>query len=138
MTDPSYSIVAQTPAIDVYLRLREITGLSPFAAEAAQIGLQGALHSICVVCNGETVGMGRVIGDGGCFVQIVDIAVDPDHQGKGLGKAIMSALMTYVDEQLPASTYVSLLADVPADQLYAQYGFQNTAPRTIGMSYRVK
>ncbi|WP_373454357.1 hypothetical protein [Cereibacter changlensis] len=27
--------------------------------------------------------MGRLIGDGGCFFQIVDIAVDPSHQGQG-------------------------------------------------------
>lgn len=32
----------------------------------------------------RAVGMGRVIGDGGCFFQIVDIAVDPADQGQGL------------------------------------------------------
>lgn len=101
-------------------------------------GLPGSLYAVCVELEGETIGMGRVIGDGGCFVQIVDIAVDPDHQGQGLGKRIMTALMAWIDTELPNSTYVSLLADVPADQLYAQYGFKPTAPRTIGMSYRVK
>ena len=138
MSDPSYSIVAKTPAIDDYLRLRRITGLSPFSTEAAASGLPGSLYAVRVEAADETIGMGRVIGDGGCFVQIVDIAVDPDHQGKGLGKLIMTALMEWVDAELPASAYVSLLADVPADQLYAQYGFAPTAPRTIGMSYRVK
>ena len=35
--------------------------------------------------------MGRVIGDGGLFFQVVDIAVEPAHQGRGLGKAIVAA-----------------------------------------------
>lgn len=138
MSDPRYSIVAKTPAIDDYIRLRDITGLSPFSRQAAETGLPGSLHALCVELEGHTIGMGRIIGDGGCFVQIVDIAVDPEHQGQGLGKMIMTALMAWIDAELPASTYVSLLADVPADQLYAQYGFKPTAPRTIGMSYRVK
>jgi ribosomal protein S18 acetylase RimI-like enzyme len=81
--------------------------------------------------------MGRLIGDGGCFFQIVDIAVDPRHQGKGLGKAIMSRLMAYVTEALPSSAYVSLIADVPANRLYEQYGFKETAPASLGMAYRV-
>lgn len=138
MSDSRYSIVAKTPAIDDYIRLRGITGLSPFSRQAVVTGLPGSLYAVCVELEGETIGMGRVIGDGGCFVQIVDIAVDPDHQGQGLGKRIMTALMAWIDTELPNSTYVSLLADVPADQLYAQYGFKPTAPRTIGMSYRVK
>jgi len=33
--------------------------------------------------------MGRVVGDGGCFHQVVDIAVLPRHQGKEVGKRIM-------------------------------------------------
>lgn len=138
MSDARYSIVAKTPAIDDYIRLRDITGLSAFTRKAAKLGLPGSLYAVCVEAEGQTIGMGRVIGDGGCFVQIVDIAVDPKHQGQGLGKMVMTALMDWVDAELPTSTYVSLLADVPADQLYAQYGFQPTAPRTIGMSYRVK
>lgn len=36
--------------------------------------------------------MGRAVGDG-LFYQIVDIAVDPAHQRRGLGKAIMAGLM---------------------------------------------
>jgi ribosomal protein S18 acetylase RimI-like enzyme len=82
--------------------------------------------------------MGRLIGDGGCFFQVVDIAVEPQHQGRGLGKAIMSAIMNYVNIELPSSAYVSLIADVPANKLYEQFGFNETAPRSLGMAYRVK
>ncbi|MNI32668.1 Acetyltransferase (GNAT) family protein [compost metagenome] len=66
-------------------------------------------------------------------MQIVDIAVRPDFQGRGLGKMIMKELIDYLDREAPPKTYVSLMADVPADQLYLKFGFQYTAPRSQGM-----
>lgn len=81
--------------------------------------------------------MGRLVGDGGCFFQVTDIAVDPDHQGRGLGKLIMAGIMEYVDSELPKTAYVSLIADVPANKLYEKVGFAETAPRSVGMSYIV-
>lgn len=59
--------------------------------------------------------MGRLIGDGGCFSG-ADIAVHRDHQGRGLGKMIMASIMDYVEIELPSSAYVSLIADVPANE----------------------
>jgi GNAT superfamily N-acetyltransferase len=87
-----------------------------------------------VLCEGEAVGMGRLIGDGGCFFQVVDIAVLPAHQGQGLGKRIMQAISDYIRDHVPASAYVSLIADGQAHRLYAQYGFAMTAPASVGMA----
>lgn len=77
--------------------------------------------------------MGRIVGDGGLAFQIVDIAVEPAHQGKGLGKAIVGRLVQYLDEVAPAGAGISLLADGPAKYLYAQFGFRETAPASVGM-----
>jgi len=80
--------------------------------------------------------MGRVIGDGGCFYQIVDIAVLKEHQGKGLGKMIMTKIVQYIEENVPVSGYVSLIADGKAQELYARFGFVHTAPRSVGMAFK--
>ncbi len=135
-SDP-YEVTAGVPDVSTYLRLRRIGGLSPFTEEAAEKGLAGSVFGVTAVHDGETIGMGRVIGDGGCFFQIVDIVVDPAHQGKGLGKRIMDALMRRLKEAAPTSAYVSLIADVPANRLYAQFGFRETAPRSIGMAQHI-
>lgn len=137
MDQSAYSIVVRTPSTEEYLHLRAVAGLSPFSQEAARLGLQGTVHAISVLHEGTAVGMGRLIGDGGCFYQIVDIAVHPEHQGRGLGKAIMKAIMAHVQSELSASAYVSLIADVPANKLYEKFGFKETAPRSLGMAYRV-
>lgn len=62
----------------------------------------------------------------------------PDHQGRGLGNLIVAGIMEYVDTELPVTTYVSLIADVPANKLYEKVGFKETAPRSLGMSYIVE
>lgn len=138
MNQPAYSVVARTPSVQEYLHLRAVAGLSPFSDTAAEKGLRGTIFSVVILHEGSAVGMGRLIGDGGCFFQIVDIAVHPEHQGRGLGKAIMSAIMGHVNETLQPSAYVSLIADVPANTLYERFGFKETAPRSLGMAYRVK
>lgn len=136
MTNPPCEIVSRIPTVSEYLRLRSLAGLSAFSEEAATKGLAGTLFSVVVEHEENAVGMGRLIGDGGCFVQVVDIAVDPRFQGQGLGKAIMSALTDYIANSLPASAYVSLIADVPANKLYEKFGFKETAPRSLAMARR--
>lgn len=81
--------------------------------------------------------MGRVVGDG-LFYQVVDIAVDPEHQKKGVGKAIMARLMAELEQRATAEVYVSLIADGEAKHLYAQFGFTPTAPASIGMAQWIK
>lgn len=37
--------------------------------------------------------MGRIVGDGAINFDIVDVAVDPAHRGKGLGRLVMEKLV---------------------------------------------
>ena len=131
MTD--YQLLPQPPSTDDYVRLRTITGLSKRSHDAAVAGLAGSWFAVHVRCNNDVVGMGRVIGDGGCFFQIVDIAVDPAHQRRGLGRRIMEALMERLRAAAPATAQVTLLADGDARHLYEQFGFKLSAPASHGM-----
>lgn len=136
MQNNSYHVTHRTPDIGEYLHLRAVSGLSSFSREAAEKGLAGTVFAVVVEHDGAAIGMGRLIGDGGCFFQIVDIAVDPAYQGKGIGKSVMAALMAFVSDNLPPSAYISLIADVPANKLYEKFGFTETAPRSLGMARR--
>ncbi|MGF9700298.1 GNAT family N-acetyltransferase [Paenibacillus sp. MABNR03] len=124
------------PAAEEYLALRHTAGLSPMSRQGAEIGLPNSLFAVCLREEKGLVGMGRVIGDGGCFFQVVDIAVHPEYQGRGYGKLIMGEIMDYLRRHVPARGLVSLLADVPADRLYSQFGFVYTGPKSEGMWWR--
>jgi len=132
----SLTLHASTPDIDTYRHLRREAGLSEKTTDAAAIGLPNSLYAVQVFDGANVVGMGRVIGDGGLFFQVVDIAVLPAYQGQGLGKRIMAAITDWLCANVPESGYVSLLADGEAQRLYAQCGFVATAPASVGMRYQ--
>lgn len=125
------------PDVDEFIELRRIAGLSVNTVEAARKGLAGTCYSVCVRDAEALVGMGRVIGDGGCFYQVVDIAVHPDYQRRGIGFQIMTHLMEQLRGEAPESAYVSLIADGGANNLYEKFGFKSTAPASIGMALRL-
>lgn len=129
-----YQLIPTTPGVDDYLRLRIAAGLSAKTREQAEIGLPNSWCGVTVVHDGAAIGMGRIIGDGGTAFQIVDIALEPAHHGKGLGKAIMAALMDRLKAEAPEGAYVSLIADGDARHLYAKYGFEPVMPASIGMA----
>ena len=136
MNEPS--VVGITPSVQDYCRLRIAAGLSPKSITAAEAGLPNTLFGVTVMVNSKAVGMGRIIGDGGTAYQIVDIAVDPAFQGQSLGKQIMAHLANWLQNNAPDSAYVSLIADGPAHMLYSQFGFEPTAPASIGMAMLIE
>lgn len=133
----SIKVIENNLPVETYRYLRVISGLSPKSVEASEIGLAHSLYTILLQKGEQAVGMGRLIGDGGCFCQVVDICVHPDEQGQGLGKRIMQALTTYIHKKLPATCYVSLIADGDASFLYEKFGFLDTLPASKGMYLKV-
>ncbi|MER6443071.1 GNAT family N-acetyltransferase [Streptomyces sp. NPDC001185] len=134
--DP-YDICEGVPSVEVFRRLRTDAGLSDKTSEAVALALPNTWYGVVLRHEGEPIGMGRIIGDGGTALQIVDICVHPAHQGRGLGKRIMAALTGELERRAPATAYVSLIADGPARFLYEKFGFADTAGHgSIGM-YRL-
>lgn len=130
-----YQVVEKVASVDDFIRLRQVSGLSPRLYEAVEKGLPNSLFGVTIVINELTVGMGRVVGDGALNFDIVDIAVDPDHQGQGFGRLIMQSIMDYLDREAMPSAYITLMADVPA--LYKKFGFKLSRPESEGM-YLIK
>lgn len=128
------------PRVDDYLRLRQSAGLSPKTERQAQAGLSGAWAACHVIeeRTGETVGMGRLLGDGGWYFHVIDMAVMPEHQRRGLGDAALRALLDLVRAAAPPGATVNLLADLPGRPFYARHGFVETAPESVGMGLRLE
>ena len=135
MTDLEYA--NRAPDVEEFRALRVTAGLSAVSTEAAARGLAGSCVAVSVRDAGRLVGMGRVIGDGGCFYQVVDMAVEPGYQRRGIGFEIMKRLMQELRETAPKSAYVSLIADGDASKLYEKFGFEFTAPASAGMAQRL-
>lgn len=129
----TYEVRAGLPDVETFRRLRTGAGMADRPAGAVAAGLPNSWHGVLVRHRGRVVGMGRVVGDGGCVFQIADVCLLPEHQGRGLGRRIMGELVAELERRAPAGAYVSLIADGDARHLYEKYGFTETAPHSVGM-----
>jgi len=75
--------------------------------------------------DGALVGAGRALADGRDVAYIADIAVHPDHQGQGLGRAVVRRLV----ELAAGHKKILLYANPGTEPFYASLGFlrMNTA-----------
>lgn len=133
-----FRVEREVPSPEVFLKIREKAGMRPRSVEGAVKGLGRELFSVLlkVDSTGETVGMGRVIGDGGTVFHVCDMAILPEYQRMGGGSLIMNEIMNYLDEEAPSKSYVNLMADV--DGFYEKWGFMRTSPHSKGMALRVR
>jgi len=130
-----YTLREGAPPAGDYLLLRVRAGLSPKTEEQAAAAISGSWAACHVVHEAEarSVAMGRLIGDGGWYFHVVDMAVLPEHQRRGLGTAVLTYLLEQIRQRAPRNAYVSLLADPPGRGLYARSGFVESAPDAVGM-----
>ena len=81
---------------------------------------------MCFVYAGDVlIGAGRALADGLDCAYIADVAVHPDHQGRGLGKAIIAKLVALAH----GHKKIILYANPGTEDFYLKLGFlrMNTA-----------
>ncbi len=98
-------------------------GVKPPAALATVFG--NSMFTRFVYSGDDLVGAGRALADGVDCAYIADIAVHPDHQGRGLGRSIIERLVTAAKDHKK----IILYANPGAEGFYTRLGFlpMNTA-----------
>lgn len=120
-----------------YLRLRESVGWENFSEEQAHKALNNSLYSIIAVENGQTVGMGRLSGDG-MYDMITDIVVHPACQNRGIGSEIVHLLLEYAKKETPVGgrTSIQLIAEKGNETFYEKAGFKMIPHEYCGSGMR--
>ena len=105
--------------------LYKIAPLGDKRPEDLKIAFANSRYKCFVYDNEELVGVGRALADGVDASHICDVAVHPQYQGKGLGKAIVLKLVEYCQDH----NKIILFAAVGKSPFYAKLGFakMNTA-----------
>lgn len=138
-----YKLQTGYPSTSQYIHLRSVAGLSAKTPSQAAAVPTGSWFGCYITFEAtkddpQLVGMGRVIGDGGWYFHIADMAVHPDHQRKGLGDVILKGLLQHIHREAPADgkPYITLFADEPGRRLYYKNGFVDAAPGQLGMALK--
>ena len=72
--------------------LYRIAPLGEKSAEHLRLAFSNSMFKCFVLSDGKLVGAGRAVADGIDCSYLCDVAVHPDFQGQGLGKAIIAKL----------------------------------------------
>jgi ribosomal protein S18 acetylase RimI-like enzyme len=123
----------EPPSLTEYLRLRAESGLTPKSEAQAQPALSNSWAWVHIRVDGTAVAMGRVIGDGGWYFHIADVATLPSHQRRGYGRAVLAELLKIIDASAPDDPWVTLFADPAGRPLYESMGFVATRHGCRGM-----
>lgn len=101
----------------------------PPSCEQIKLALSHTIFSVSMYDCGRVVGMARMIGDMGMCYYIKDVAVRPEYQHRGIGKMMIDALMTFVQENgIPGSSVFVELASEPKNAaFYEKFGFSHNA-----------
>jgi GNAT superfamily N-acetyltransferase len=132
------TITEEIPGIEEYEALRVSVGWGGMNLESLAGGLRGCLLCVCMRKDGRLIGFGRVLGDGCSAFYIQDVIVHPDHQKKGLGKAIMDRLIGWINSVCAQDTFVGLEAAPGVIGFYEQLGFSVRPPDAPGMELWLK
>ncbi|MCW8336213.1 GNAT family N-acetyltransferase [Vibrio paucivorans] len=127
---------AKAPSPTEFCAMRVKAGLSPKSLKAATIALPNSLYAISIRYDDVLIAMGRVVGDGACNFEVVDVAVDPAYQGKGLGRKVMEHIDEYLSSVVLEGSYVSMIADEPI--FYEKLGYKLVSPSSQGMTKKFK
>ncbi len=121
-------------SVEDYNGLRRSVGWPEIEAAQAQVGIDHSFFLVAAIADGRTVGMTRVVSDGGYFMLIVDVIVHPDYQGRGIGRAMMERAMARISRHLKPgqSAMVNLMAAKEKEPFYRRFGFIERPNDTSG------
>ena len=102
---------------EVYI-LRDRAGLGKFTVEQLRKAFENSNITVFAFDANKLVGVRRALTDGACQAALYDLAVLPEYQGKGIGKAMMKSIL----DRLPDCNVI-LYANPGKESFYEQFGF---------------
>ncbi|MCL2486182.1 MAG: GNAT family N-acetyltransferase [Oscillospiraceae bacterium] len=104
-------------------RVCELLAATYWAEDRSREAILSSIeNSLCfgAYLDDMQVGFARCVTDCATIYWLADVIVNPEHRGKGLGKALVEAVVTH--PQMVGLN--AILATRNAHGLYEQYGFQ--------------
>ncbi len=134
MNKPTFSL--KTGELDPadFVRLIESAGWGSPNIEQAAVALRNSVEVFSIQADGRTVGMGRLLGDGGLWYFIKDVIILPEYQGFGAGTMLMKAIIADIGRRHPGgwSGPLELMSARGKENFYRKFGFSTRSELGYG------
>jgi len=120
--NPPYSLTTDLTCLNLDFVYKQLSQ-SYWASNRTKKQVEKSIHNAIpfnLYLNEEQIGFARVISDKAVFAYLADVIIAPEHRGHGLGKWMMSCILTHPD----LKGCKVLLETLDAHGLYAQFGFE--------------
>lgn len=109
-----------------FRQLFESVGWEAPGEEQIAAALNGSRALFCAREGERPLGMARLIGDGGMSWYVKDLAILPEFQGRGIGRALMQAIEEWILACTPHGWAVSLelISSKGREGFYEKLGFE--------------
>ncbi len=130
-----FKIVERLPSPKEYSDLVTAVNWTGFTnLEAGCASLPQSRFCVVAEIDKVFVGLTRIIGDGQQFFYVMDVAVLPEHQGRGIGTALMDAAIAFIQRTAPEKALVGLYTGAARASFYRRFGFKGPDTGLYGMS----
>lgn len=133
MLSRQYEIIERPPTVLEHQALWEAVGWGRVNIEMTERSIAHSVYGVVAVSDGNVIGMGRIVGDGAMYFYIQDVAVLPDHQGRGIGEQMIEKLLEFIKGHCSEGAFVGLFASHEKDKFYERFGFKDHSPGMTGM-----
>ncbi len=120
------------PTAEEYNALRADAGWGTYDRDAAGRWLAASLYGVCAVDGDATVGMARVVGDGGLVFYVQDVVVAAPYRRQGIGRRLMERVMAFVASRAAAGAVVGLMSAAGKEAFYEGFGFARRPTERFG------
>ena len=121
-------------SIDDYIKLRKTADWKDISRRQAKAGLKNSVYALSAKIGNKTVGMARIVGDGGYVMLIVDVVVLPEYRGAGIGTEMMKNVMEFIHNSVKDGEGVmaQLMSAKGRENFYKRFGFKPRPDDTFG------
>lgn len=118
-----------------FIDLRIAVGLKVCPKHQVAKALRHTMYSAKAIVNGETVAMGRIVGDYSIKCCLTGVCVKPQFQKQGIGLEIVKELIQMVKDGISAGEkiQIELIPAFGTEKFYQKAGFKYKPEIAIGM-----
>lgn len=108
-----------------FIRLFASVGWGKLPEDLVNTALANSYATFSVESNGIVIAMARLLGDGAMSFFLKDLAVEPEYQGNGIGRVLLTHIEEYIQSQLKPGWegYLQLVSAKGREKFYQKLGY---------------